>query len=145
MVYLHRLLCNSIVMLLTDINKQHPNSISRSRFPKHYFPVLGLQNRSGTSLNAPGVFVALHLQVEMVKTIVQSMESKQLLFSFCFCLCHVGKLFCQPFGEKHISEACTRNTHLTIVFLKLVHQAKPNVSHSACIYSLFVYWLYFRL
>ena len=51
-----------------------------------------LQKRSGTCLNASGVFVASNLHMEMGKTIGQSIRSEH------FWILHFGEFFCSVFS-----------------------------------------------
>ena len=76
------------------------NPISPPRVPKPSFSGPGaLQNLSGTSVNASGVLRASNSHVEMVETIVISIESKHFVIFDIF-----WKLFCQPFGENTLSK-----------------------------------------
>jgi len=51
------------------------NPISRPKIPKPYFSVAAPSKQVGYVLIASGVFVALGLHVEMIETIVKSIES----------------------------------------------------------------------
>ena len=56
-----------------------------------------LQNRSGTCLNASGVFFASNLHVEMSKTIAQAMRSKHFWIFTMF-----GGSLASPLGRIHV-------------------------------------------
>jgi len=61
-----------------------------------------LRKRSGTCLNASGMFFASSLHMEMRRTIGKCMRSEHLR------ILQFGELFCQPFGENTFSNTTHR-------------------------------------
>jgi len=65
----------------------------------HMFWPCGHSKKSGTCLNASGVFFASDLQVKTIETIVESIASKYMFGFPTF-----WQLFCQPFGENTLRQ-----------------------------------------
>ena len=84
------------------------------------FRFRSLQKRSGTCLNASGMFFAWNLHMEMGKTIGQSIRSEH------FGILQFGEFFCQPFGEIHFRKTDPKRKSKSSKNVKVFKQ--PNYS-----------------